>query len=200
MKKFKIFWDFEAEERYLNEMAKQGHMLKKYSAFGFYHFEDGEPQELNYKVDYRMFKSKGELDSYVNLFEDAGWKHVYGTQFSANQYFLPVGEDAGTDIFSDKVSAATRYKTLYTFCLINVAAFIFYLTAVLVSIGGNVLELGFLTPGLWARTGSAFWIAFFFELPFVLLRILPPIFFATLAVACGYWAAKAKKAYVALIE
>lgn len=200
MKKFKIFWDFEAEEEYLSDMAKQGYVLKKYTSFGFYHFEDDVPQKSNYKVDYRMFMSRREFNSYVSLFEDAGWKHVYGTRFSANQYFLPAREDAGTHIFSDKASAAARYKTLYTFCLINMAAFICYLTAILFSTHGNILDLGFLTPGLWERTGTAFWFAFFFELPFAVLRFLPLLLFSTLAVACGYWATKAKKAYAALME
>jgi len=41
--------------------------------------------------------------------------------------FLPMNEKAGTDIFSDRVSAAARYKTLYRICLANIACFIFYL-------------------------------------------------------------------------
>jgi len=35
---------------------------------------------LNYKIDYRIFKDKKEFDNYIALFEDAGWKHVYGTK------------------------------------------------------------------------------------------------------------------------
>jgi hypothetical protein len=38
MKRFKIFYDFEKEEKYLHDMAEEGHILKKYSVFGFYHF------------------------------------------------------------------------------------------------------------------------------------------------------------------
>jgi len=45
---------------------------------------------LNYKIDYRIFKDKKEFDNYIALFEDAGWKHVYGTKNSGNQYFLPM--------------------------------------------------------------------------------------------------------------
>lgn len=199
MKKFKIFWDFAAEEKYLNQMAKEGYLLKKYTSFGFYHFEDDAPQDLNYKIDYRIFKTKQEFDSYMNLFEDAGWKHVYGTRTSANQYFLPMTDEAGTDIFSDKASAAQRYKTLSKFCTINLILAVCYLTAVLYSTGGNLADLGFLTPGLWDRTGTHFWFGFFFELPFVVLRILPLVIFVALAVVYGYWAIKAKKAYAELV-
>ena len=58
MKRFKIFYDFEKEEKYLHDMAEEGHILKKYSVFGFYHFEDTKPQNLNYKIDYRILKVK----------------------------------------------------------------------------------------------------------------------------------------------
>jgi hypothetical protein len=57
MKKFKIFYDFDEEEKYLNGMAAQGYILKKYSIFGLYHFEDtGKPQNPNYRIDYRTFR------------------------------------------------------------------------------------------------------------------------------------------------
>ncbi|ADU75284.1 uncharacterized protein DUF2812 [Acetivibrio thermocellus AD2] len=200
MKKFKMFWNFDEEEKYLKDMAWQGYIFKKYSIFGFCHFESGKPQNLNYKIDYRIFKDKKEFDNYIALFEDAGWKHVYGTKNSGNQYFLPMNEKAGTDIFSDRVSAAARYKTLYRICLANIACFIFYLCIILFSVGGDLSKLAFLTPGLWERTGRAFWSAFFFELPFVLLRMTPLVFFMTVIVFYGYWGSKAKKNYEAVMN
>lgn len=200
MKKFKIFWDFDAEERYLNKMAAQGHILKNYSVFGVYHFMDGQPQQLNYKIDYRTFKSKREFQDYLALFDDAGWMHVCGTKWNGSQYFLPIHEQAGSDIFSDHASATARYKTLYNLCLANFSVFMIYLAVVLITLSGNLSELGFLTPGLWERTGAAFWSAFFFELPFVILRVGFPIFFVLLAGCYGYWGIKAKQAYEARIN
>lgn len=195
MKKFKIFYDFDEEEKFLHDMAEQGHILKKYSIFGLYHFEDTEPQNLNYKIDYRKFKNRKEFDNYIALFEDADWRHVCGTRSSGNQYFLPMSEKAGTDIFSDRVSAAARYKTLYKLCMLNVVFLLFYLLIILLSVGGDLSKLTFLTPGLWERTGKAFWSAFFFELPFVLFRVIPPILLTVVAVLYCYWGAKAKKIY-----
>lgn len=195
MIKFKMFWDFDAEEKYLDDMAAQGYILKKRSIFGFYHFESDKPQNLNYKIDYRIFKNRKEFDNYIALFEDAGWRHVYGTKNSGNQYFLPMSEKAGMDIFSDRISAAARYKTLYNICMVNVGCFICYLFVVLLSAGGDLSKLVFLTPGLWERTGKAFWSAFFFELPFALFRIVPLIFFTVVVVFCSYWGSKAKKIY-----
>jgi hypothetical protein len=71
-------------------------------------------------------ENRKEYDNYIALFEDAGWKHVCGTRSSGNQYFLPMSEKAGTDIFSDRVSAAARYKTLYKlYACLHVACFTF---------------------------------------------------------------------------
>lgn len=195
MKKFKIFWDFEAEERYLNEMAAKGHILKKYSELGFYHFIDGEPQNLNYKIDYRILKSGREFQNYITLFEDAGWKHIYGMQWSGSQYFLPINEEAGTEIFSDSISAATRYKTLYSICKVNIFLFILNFIITYFNYDRDFSQLGFLTPGLWERTGTAFWSGFFFELPFVILRVGFPIIFVVIGIFYGYWGLKAKQAY-----
>ncbi|WP_010250648.1 DUF2812 domain-containing protein [Acetivibrio cellulolyticus] len=195
MIKFKVFYDFDAEEKYLDNMAVQGHILKKYSIFGFYHFESGKPQNLKYKIDYQIFKNSKEFDNYIALFEDAGWRHIYGTKNSGNQYFLPMSEKAGTDIFSDRISAAARYKTLYNICMANFVCFICFLSVVLISAGGDLSKLTFLTPGLWERTGKAFWSAFFFELPFALFRVVPLVLFAVVAVFYCYWGLKAKKIY-----
>jgi len=195
MKKFKILRDFDQEEKYLNGMAEQGYIFKKHSILGFYHFEPGQPQNLSYKIDYRIFKDRKDYENYIALFEDAGWKHVYGTKNSGNQYFLPISKKAGTDIFSDRISAAGRYKTLYSICLVNVVCFVCYLSVVLLSSHGGISKIAFLTPGLWERTGKDFWSAFFFELPFVLFRIVPLIFLAVVAAFHGYWALKAKKIY-----
>lgn len=200
MRKFKIFWDFEAEEHYLNEMAAQGHILEKYTSSGVYHFADGEPQNLNYKVDYRTFRTRAEFENYITLFEDAGWRHVCGTKYNGSQYFLPKNDNAGEDIFSDSVSSAERYKALYRMCALDFIVFICYLIVQFCVGHYNLSELGFLTPGLWERTGATFWRGFFFELPFVILRVGFPIFFIVLTVFYGYWAAKSKQAYDAKIK
>jgi len=38
-------------KKILKDMARQGYIFKKYSIFGFCHFESGKPQNLNYKID-----------------------------------------------------------------------------------------------------------------------------------------------------
>jgi uncharacterized BrkB/YihY/UPF0761 family membrane protein len=53
----------------------------------------------------------------------------------------------------------------------------------------------FLTPGIWDKEGAAFWSAFFFELPFVILRVVPIVLMLVMTVVYVIWASKAKKLY-----
>jgi len=195
MKKFKVFTNMDAEEKFLNDKARQGHVFKKYSAFGRYHFIDEAPQNLNYRVDYRFFKNQKDLDNYLALFEDAGWQHVWGTTNSGGQYFLPERVDANAEIFSDRESAAARYKALYNICYVNMIWPLGYIVVLLMTNHFDFLSIGFLTPGLWGKTGVAFWQAFLFELPFVAFRSIFPLFFIVFAAIYAYWGTKAYREY-----
>ncbi|MDD3140968.1 MAG: DUF2812 domain-containing protein [Lachnospiraceae bacterium] len=194
MKKYKVFVDIGKEEKYLNKMSENGYEFKKYSQFGFYTFEKGLPKSRNYKIDYRQFKNKAELSNYIALFEDSGWKHVYGKRYNGSQYFLPKSKDA-KDIFSDNESRATLYKRLYEQCAMAVIMGLLYFIIVLISVNFNISNLLFLTPGLWEKTGVEFRRAFWFEAPFVILRIIPIIYLFGFTVIYAIWGTKAKKIY-----
>ena len=195
MRKFKIFVDMDKEEKYLNEMARKGYHLKKYTVFGFYHFEKGTPADLNYRVDYRVFNKTSDFEDYKALFEDAGWRHVYGTKSGYNQYFLPKDETVDDDIFSTQESKAARYKTLIDVCIMSFVLVIVYCTTMFASYDFNFANMGFLTPGLWQKNGSDFWQAFFFELPFAFLRTVPIVIFLIIGVLYAVWALKARKIF-----
>ena len=199
MKKFRVFVDISEEEKYLNEMANKGYFLKKYSSLGRYHFIESKPEDLHYRVDYRVFKKKDDFDDYVSLFEDAGWTHVYGTYQSGSQYFLPNSSDSTEDIFSDIESKAGRYLRFIQAARLCSISFIIALIIILVSVNFNLSELTFLTPGLWEKQGSEFWRAFWFEVPFVMLRVIPPIALIIATILYSIWAIKAKKLYNAVL-
>ena len=194
MKKFKLIADFEKEEQFLNDMAKQGYRLKKYNSLGMYTFMNAEPQNSSYGVDYRKFTNNAHFEEYCTLFQDAGWEHVYGTRRSGSQYFLPISGKVQTDdIFSDEESKAGRYKRFSAQCFISLTMMIVWFIIIM----PNKYALWdvkswYFTDGLWNMTGSLFWKAFLFETPFVILRVVPPIVFLLLAVLYGYWAVKAK--------
>lgn len=193
MIKFRIFCNFEQEEQWLAEMAGQGFLLKGYCASGIYTFAKGTPQTLHYKIDCKMFSRKSDYVSYLALFEDAGWQHVCGTEGSRNQYFLAKDSRAGEEIFSDRESADTRYKALLQACLLNFSLWAIYCIALLLV---NHFQFSvFLTPGLWEKTGAAFWRSFLFELPFAAGRVGIWLLLLGLGILYGCWAVKAKKEY-----
>lgn len=195
MKKLKVFYNFREEENWLSEMAKNGYILQNYSTAGVYSFLEEKPQSLKYKVDYRFFAKKRDFNSYIALFEDAGWKHICGTQNSGNHYFLPENSQADAEIFSDEESANRRYRILFKICVFN---FVFLAIATIMTMNTydfKLSNMGFLTPGLWDKTGEAFWKSFFFELPFAAGRILGFLFLLVMGILYGYWAMKVKSEY-----
>ncbi len=169
--KYKMFFDFAKEERWLSEMSQSGYALVSINWLGRYTFQQTEPRKFNYRVDYRVFQNAADFQEYRSLFEDSGWKHICGAKSTGAQYFVQMREDATDDIFSDAASRAGRYKRLSAMWLSLFTAFI----PVAVVLGTtnpygitaftNPKALYF-TPGLWQMTGTRFWRAFLFETPF----------------------------------
>lgn len=200
MKQFKIFIDFAKEEQYLNLQAQKGYRFFKSSCLGFYHFINEALKDTNYRIDYRVFKNTYDFNNYVTMFEDSGWRHVYGTKYSGRQYFLPMRENASEDIFSDVTSKAQRYISFQRQCIVSLALLVVYLTSIYITTKPNFNSPIFLTPGLWEKQGPSFWFAFLFELPFALMRVLPVFLFLAAAIINGCLAIMARRTYKRFIS
>lgn len=198
MKKMKFFTNFDHEEQWLNEMARKGHVLVGKSMT--YEFAASHPEEANYRIDYRSFKSRQDFEDYKALFEDSGWMHVAGTKSSGTQYFRQIGTAGNGDIFSDVDSKAARYKRISEMWLQLACCFI-PLFAVLIST--DVIDvtafvqpkLLYYTPGLWDMSGGAFWRAFLFETPFAFFRGFIWLVIPAMILVYAIFAYKAKKQY-----
>lgn len=173
MNVFKCFIDYSKEEKWLNEMAKKGY---KFTNVDFvYYFRKAEPEDAIIRIDYRTFKKREDYINYCTLFEDSGWKHIVGTQWSGTQYFKKINDDTEDDIFSDSASKAGKYKRVSNMWLSMSVPFIpllisnFYNGTIDINKILNP-KLLYFTPGLWEKTGTNFWFAFLFETPFALLR------------------------------
>ena len=173
MTKFKLFFNFDKEEKWLMRMAEQGYQLKS-TAFG-YNFYYAQPENAIFKIDYRTFKSNQDFLDYCALFEDSGWKHIAGTKQSGTQYFKKLHKDGDEDIFSDSFSRAGRYKRLSNMWL---SLSVVWLPLLVIMLTSDWLNMDgflnpktlYLTPGLWEMNGLQFWRHFLFETPFALLR------------------------------
>ncbi|MDR0287763.1 MAG: DUF2812 domain-containing protein [Clostridiales bacterium] len=177
MKKFRIFADFDKEERFLNTTAGKGFRLVRHNTASlWYVFTPAEPAKLNYRVDFRQFKNKREYHDYLALFDESGWEHICGSYRSGSHYFLPAEGGARTeDIFSDADSKAGRFKRYAMNCItifFVILMYIFILQDSLKTVGWSFLEprSWYFTPGIWEKTSVDFWRAFLFETPFAIMR------------------------------
>lgn len=188
MKRMKMFFRFDREERWLEEMAAKGWLLCGKGLF--YDFQRCTPDRCTIRADYREFKNREEFEVYRVMFEDSGWKHLAGSKGSGNQYFLKLRDSCTEDIFSDERSRAGRYKRVANAWL---CAAIALLPLMVVYYGPgsgqrywNPAEW-YLTPGLWELEGASFWWAFLFETPFALGRGVGWLFpLAPLLMYLGY--------------
>lgn len=185
----KLFFDFAKEEDWLSKMSEKGYALISANNFAKYTFQEIEPRKYNYKIDYRIFKNSNDLLDYCALFEDSGWKHLWGTKNSGSQYFVRINDNASNDIFSDLSSKAGRYRRLYCMWLSLLASFFPIFIAIFMTNHYKATaftnpKMLYYTPGLWDMSGFKFWRAFLFETPFAIGRGFIWLFFLVLLIFC----------------
>ena len=72
----RLYWDYEKEERWLNEMASRGWHFAGHR-FGGYHFEQGEPGEWIYRVELLPADPRSAASQeYLSLLLDTGAEAV----------------------------------------------------------------------------------------------------------------------------
>ena len=67
--------DYEKEAEYLRRRHKEGWKFKNVTFPGIYTFENCEPQDVVYQLDYNPDSVKNQLE-YVQMFEDCGWEYL----------------------------------------------------------------------------------------------------------------------------
>lgn len=203
MFKIRMFLRFEKEEKWLEKMAAKGWLLRGTGLC--YRFQKTEPGERTIKLDFRYFKSARDFTEYRTLFADSGWQHLAGSRWSGTQYFLKSRADSTEDIFSDRLSQASRYQRAADMGLCCAMAFlVLFLTMVsneqIDSAAFFQPKQWYFTPGLWELEGVSFWWAFLFESPFAIMRgvgwLLPLLFM----VFYGVCAMKAHLIYRAAVS
>ncbi|WP_141391499.1 DUF2812 domain-containing protein, partial [Aneurinibacillus migulanus] len=88
MKKFKLFVDIRKEEAWLNEQLKKGYELVKKSSLGYYQFQKTTDTNQVIKLDFQRHLTKEKLETYIELYEEFGWKHIAGSRFSSIHYWI----------------------------------------------------------------------------------------------------------------
>lgn len=99
----------EKDMKKLEEMAREGWILKGFTLGGFYYkLVKGEPQELSYSWDDHHVKIS-EKEEYYKTFRKAGWelvdcvkskKKIYGTIFVAPAGTIPIYTDDDAKVYN----------------------------------------------------------------------------------------------------
>ena len=117
-------WADEAEERWLEDMARQGWHLDQIVFPCVYRFRAGEPRHDVYRLD---FVAGGDRRAeYFQLFRDAGWQHL--GQEGGWQYFRKtVRPGEAAEIYTDNASKVTKYQRLVRVLVIFIPILMFNL-------------------------------------------------------------------------
>ncbi|MBQ7875347.1 MAG: DUF2812 domain-containing protein [Oscillospiraceae bacterium] len=99
IKKFFWAWEFEKEEKWLNEMAAKGLALVDYS-FCRYSFEECEPGEYSFKIQLLEHRpNHPESEQYIRFMEETGAEQV--ASYMNWVYFRKKNDGIPFELFSD---------------------------------------------------------------------------------------------------
>ncbi|HWK21488.1 MAG TPA: DUF2812 domain-containing protein [Ureibacillus sp.] len=167
MRKFKIFFDIEKEEKWLNEQLQKGYHCTHISGLGVYTFEKSNKNYVM-RLDYQDYLSKDKFEEYKGIHEDFGWNFIKGSSIGGVHYWQKE-DDHQNELFSDRQSTSNYYKRLMGYS--SGLGIVFLLFSYMLYKDSGL----YLTEGLWNMKGDLFWKALLFETPFVFLRLLPAL-------------------------
>ena len=113
-KEFKYFsiFNHEKEQDYFRQMHKHGWKFIKVTGFGTYHFEECDPQDVVYQLDYNQ-EGLSHKTEYVQMFNDCGWEYIQ--DYAGYSYFRkPATEMNGEEeIFNDEASKVAMMERVF---------------------------------------------------------------------------------------
>lgn len=113
MMKFRLYFDKDADERFLNNMSAKGYALKRFF-LGFYTFKKSQPGEYTYRIELIQDRDSLDKKELYSLIEDVGGELVQTWGIWA--IFRKKGD---FELYSDNESKISYYKRIKKtfFCL-----------------------------------------------------------------------------------
>lgn len=108
---FSIF-NYEKEQEYLQEQHKKGWKFIKVTGLGIYHFEECEPENVVYQLDYNK-EGSANKEEYIKMFADCGWEYIQ--EYAGYSYFRKAMKDMNSkeSIFCDESSKLAMLERVY---------------------------------------------------------------------------------------
>ncbi len=111
MLRFKLYYDKDAEEAWLNNMCSNGWAFKHFF-LDFYTFEKCEPGEYNYQIDL-LDSWNGKKGDYADFMEDTGVEVI--SQWWRWVYLRKKSSDGPFEMYTDVESKIAHYNKIKTF-------------------------------------------------------------------------------------
>ena len=148
----KLYWNFEAEESWLNKMAAKGHALINYS-WGTYRFEPSRPAEWTYRIELLSDDAgKPASQEYLAFMADTGAQAV--ATYMRWVYFRKPSADGPFEVFSDLDSRIAHYKRVLLMFTSLFAALLPIAIVNITNISRGKLTLAFALPLLAILIGA----------------------------------------------
>jgi hypothetical protein len=125
IKKWFWVWQQDQEKQFLEEQARKGLILVEVRFFN-YIFEEGNPQDLVYQIDFRGLGGKVAEAEYLQIFEDAGWKFI-PSKNGWYYFYQEKSVDNDLTLFNDNESRRKVYIRLIGFLALTGFPLYFYL-------------------------------------------------------------------------
>jgi len=132
----RLYWDFEKEERWLNEMAAKGWNLVRYS-LGSYRFESGEPGTWVYRIELLPGgRRRAASREYLTLLRDTGVETV--ATYMRWVYLRRLAARGAFELFTDLESRIAHYRRVLRLFAGLLAALVAVEAGLIVNNGGGV--------------------------------------------------------------
>ena len=118
---YRIFGDFEKEEKWVNEMAAEGWHLEKFF-LGRFKFIKGEPGAYIYRNEFIFHMKSKEKKDYFDFLKDSGITIIY--EMGAWVYMKKTAAEGPFELYTDTKSKLAYYKRM-----LSVFFFLFLINA-----------------------------------------------------------------------
>lgn len=132
----KPYWNYEKEERWLNEMSSAGLAMSDYS-WCRYVFEEAPKGEYVYRIELLEHRPEHpESRKYIEFLEETGVEHV--SSYMSWVYFRKKAADGPFDLYSDIDSKIRHYR--------RVSSLWIFLAGLEFFVGAMNVAIGFVEP------------------------------------------------------
>lgn len=107
--KYRFYVDYEKEESWVNDMAKQGWFLENFKFFRFA-FVKGEPGTYIYRNELLRGLSKDDEDNYLEFLKESDIELV--SKFGGWAYFRKKASGGPFEIYTDNASKISYYNRI----------------------------------------------------------------------------------------